>query len=105
MTIDMNDFLTIVNNSSSTLNIIDIRSKYIYDLSHINNSINVPYDSLLLSPSKYLNKNDTYYLYCQAGYTSKSISKKLNSLGYKTISINGGYNSYRLNIVKDISSF
>ena len=64
MTIDMNDFLTIVNNSSSTLNIIDIRSKYIYDLSHINNSINVPYDYLLLSPSKYLNKNDTYYLYC-----------------------------------------
>ena len=59
MTIDMNDFLTIVNNSSSTLNIIDIRSKYIYDLSHINNSINVPYDYLLLSPSKYLNKELT----------------------------------------------
>ena len=103
MSIDMIDFLDIYKNK--TINIIDIRSRYIYDLSHINNSINVPYDYLLLSPSKYLNKNDTYYLYCQAGYTSKSISKKLNSLGYKTISINGGYNSYRLNIVKDISSF
>lgn len=98
MSIDMNDFLTIVNNTHSTLNIIDIRTKYIYELSNISNSINIPYEYLLLNPSKYLNKNDTYYLYCQAGYTSKSISKKLNSLGYKTISINGGYNSYRLNI-------
>lgn len=94
MTIDMDDFLTLFG--SNNLNIIDIRDKYIYDLNHINNSINVPYANLLLNPSKYINKNDTYYLYCQAGYTSKSISKKLNSLGYKTISINGGYNSYRI---------
>lgn len=95
MTIDMNEFLLLEKNNK--LNIIDIRNKYIYDLKHIDNSINIPYDYLIINPSKYLNKNDTYYLYCQAGYTSKNISKKLNSQGYKTISINGGYNSYRLN--------
>ena len=95
MTIDIKDFLEILK--TKHINIIDIRSKYIYDLSHIDKSLNIPYDYLVLSPSKYLNKNDTYYLYCQAGYTSKSISKKLNSLGYKTISVNGGYNSYKIN--------
>ena len=95
MTIDIKDFLEILK--TKNINIIDIRSKYIYDLSHIDKSLNIPYDYLVLSPSKYLNKNDTYYLYCQAGYTSKSISKKLNSLGYKTISVNGGYNSYKIN--------
>lgn len=95
MTIDIKDFLEILK--TKHINIIDIRSKYIYDLSHIDKSLNIPYDYLVLNPSKYLNKNDTYYLYCQAGYTSKSISKKLNSLGYKTISVNGGYNSYKIN--------
>ena len=95
MTIDIKDFLEILK--TKHINIIDIRSKYIYDLSHIDKSLNIPYDYLVLSPSKYLNKNDTYYLYCQAGYTSKTISKKLNSLGYKTISVNGGYNSYKIN--------
>lgn len=95
MTIDIKDFLEILK--TKHINIIDIRSKYIYDLSHIDKSLNIPYDYLVLSPSKYLNKNDTYYLYCQAGYTSKSISKKLNSLGYKTISVNGGYNSIKIN--------
>ena len=95
MTIDIKDFLEILK--TKHINIIDIRSKYIYDLSHIDKSLNIPYDYLVLSPSKYLNKNDTYYLYCQAGYTSKSISKKLNSLGKKIISVNGGYNSYKIN--------
>lgn len=95
MTIDIKDFLEILKKDH--INIIDIRSKYIYDLNHIDKSLNIPYDYLVLNPSKYLNKNDTYYLYCQAGYTSKTISKKLNSLGYKTISVNGGYNSYKIN--------
>lgn len=95
MTIDMLDFLNIYTNQN--INIIDIRSKYIYELSHINRAINIPYEYLLLSPEKYLSKTETYYLYCQAGYTSKEIAKRLNSKGYKTISLNGGYNSYKLN--------
>ena len=94
MTIDMIDFLDVYKNKN--INIIDIRSKYIYELSHIPNAINIPYDYLILNHPKYLNKNETYYLYCQAGYTSKSIVKRLNSEGYQTISINGGYNSYKL---------
>ena len=71
MTIDMIDFLDVYKNKN--INIIDIRSKYIYELSHIPNAINIPYDYLILNPPKYLNKKETYYLYCQAGYTSKSI--------------------------------
>ena len=58
MTIDIKDFLEILK--TKHINIIDIRSKYIYDLSHIDKSLNIPYDYLVLSPSKYLNKNDTY---------------------------------------------
>lgn len=96
MTIDMQEFLNIYK--SQNINIIDIRSKYIYELSHINKSINIPYEYLLLTPEKYLNPYEKYYLYCQAGYTSKEVSKRLNVKGYNTISINGGYNSYKLNM-------
>lgn len=98
MTIDIKDFLNIYKNQN--INVIDIRDKYIYELNHITNSINIPYEYLLLTPEKYLNTKEPYYLYCQAGYTSKEVSKRLNSKGYNTISINGGYNSYKLNIKK-----
>lgn len=78
------------------LNIIDIRSKYQYDLGHILKAKNIPQEYLLISPERYLNKNRLYYIYCQYGVSSKAVADRLNTLGYKTISINGGYNSYKM---------
>ena len=43
--------------------IIDIRDNYSYNISHIKNSINIPYYNLLNNYSHYLNKNNVYYLY------------------------------------------
>ena len=91
MTIDLEEFLKLPNP-----NIIDIRENYLYQMKHIPNSINIPYSYLVINPNKYLNKSDTYYLYCQAGYSSKSLAKRLNNLGFNTYSLNGGYNKYRL---------
>ena len=71
--------------------IIDIRDNYSYNISHIKNSLNIPYYNLLNNYSHYLNKNNTYYLYCDEGKQSFEISKRLNSFGYKTKSIEGGY--------------
>ena len=75
--------------------IIDIRDNYSYNISHINNSINIPYYNLLNNYSHYLNKNMTYYLYCDEGVQSNEISKRLNSFGYNTKSILGGFKSIR----------
>ena len=47
--------------------IIDIRDNYSYNISHIKNSLNIPYYNLLNNYSHYLNKNNTYYLYCDEG--------------------------------------
>ena len=77
-------------------NIIDIRSIDKYNISHIPGAINIEYLELLSNPSKYLNMNDTYYLYCTSGYTSGIVSNKLNHLGYNTVNIDGGYNNYLL---------
>ena len=73
--------------------IIDIRDNYSYSISHIKNSINIPYYNLLNNYSHYLNKNNIYYLYCDEGRQSYEISKRLNSFGYNTKSILGGFKS------------
>ena len=74
--------------------IIDIRTNYEYNLGHIEGAINIPYYNLLNNYSHYLNKYQKYYLYCDYGMQSKEISDRLNSFGYNTSSIIGGYKKY-----------
>ncbi len=75
--------------------IIDIRDNYSYNISHIRNSINIPYYNLLNNYSHYLNKSSAYYLYCEEGKQSYEISKRLNLLGYNTKSIEGGFDAFK----------
>ena len=75
--------------------IIDIRSNYLYNISHVKGAINVPYYNLLNNYSHYLDKNKLYYLYCDEGKQSLEISNRLNSFGYNTKSISGGFSSFR----------
>lgn len=74
--------------------IIDIRSSYSYNMGHINGARNVPYYNLLNNFSHYLNKYDRYYLYCDTGEQSMEIVNRLNSFGYDTVNIIGGYQEY-----------
>ena len=76
--------------------IIDIRSNQSYNNNHIPNAKNIPSTTLISNPSKYLEKNKTYYLYCQKGTTSIRICSLLNNLGYKTVNVNGGYEAWIL---------
>lgn len=76
-------------------NIIDIRDKYSYSIGNLKNSINIPYYSLLANYSIYLNKSETYYLYCDYGKQSKEISNRLNLFGYKTYYIKEGYLDFK----------
>ncbi|MBR3162243.1 MAG: rhodanese-like domain-containing protein [Bacilli bacterium] len=74
--------------------IIDIRNNYYYNMGHIKNAISIPYYNLLNNYSHYLNKDNTYYLYCDTGDQSYDIAERLQKFGYKTISIDGGYIAY-----------
>lgn len=78
------------------LNLIDVRDKYQYNTGHIEGAINIPSNFLIANPENYLDKNKTYYLYCYSGHISNDISRELNYLGYKTVSVFGGYNYYLL---------
>jgi len=76
--------------------IIDIRDNYQFNMGSIPTSINIPTNFLLTNPSIYLNKNNTYYLYCEYGTTSKSVCNKLATQGYNVINILGGFREYKL---------
>lgn len=83
----------------SNPNIIDIRDKYSYNTGYLKGAKNIPYYSLLSNYSIYLNKTDTYYLYCDYGHQSKEISNRLNLFGYNTYYVKEGYLDFK-NIVK-----
>ena len=84
--ISMNELLK-MNNP----NIIDIRDNYSYNEGHIMGAKNIPYYSLLSNYSIYLNKHNTYFLYCNYGKQSMEISNRLNMLGYNTYYVKEGY--------------
>lgn len=86
-----------INNLISLNNpkIIDIRDNYSYQQGHIKNAINIPYYSLLSNYSIYLNKQDTYYLYCDYGHQSMEISRRLNLFGYQTFYVKEGYLDFK----------
>lgn len=65
------------------MKIIDVSDKFTYENGHINGSINIPYDELINNYRMYLNKNDSYYLYCKSGKLSRRAVAVLSSLGYK----------------------
>ena len=80
----------------NNIDIIDIRSIQKYNDGHIENAINIPFKILLLSPSKYLQENVKYYIYCQTGNMSRKLCNILNNYGYNVINILGGYDAWIL---------
>ena len=69
------------------MKIIDVSEKYIYDQNHIQGSVNIPYTELLNNYRKYLNKKESYYLYCKSGKLSKRAVMVLSSLGYNVFNL------------------
>lgn len=90
--ISMNDFLKV----SHSVNIIDIRSVQNYNNNHIPNARNIPFEKLLIKPEDYLNRNSTYYIYCQQGIKSQKATEILRKMGYNVVNIDGGYEAWIL---------
>ena len=89
--INVDNLLKLIPNAK----IIDIRDNNSFKRGSIPTSINIPYNYLNLTPHKFINKENTYYIYCEQGTTSKNLCFKLIKQGYNVININGGYLSYK----------
>jgi len=70
--------------------IFDIREKDEYAKKHIDNSINISFNTIYISYSTIFNKFDTYYIVCEEGYRSKKLVKKLSKLDYNVIYVKKG---------------
>ena len=77
-----------------TIHPIDIRSHKRFEKGHLPGAINIPMDDLVKDPERYLNKNTTYYIYCEFGFKAKRIGRVLNELGFHIIEIKDGYYAY-----------
>ncbi|MDE5977120.1 MAG: rhodanese-like domain-containing protein [Turicibacter sp.] len=78
--------------------IIDVRDPYQFAQYHLKTAVNIPYQTLVMYPERYLNFQDIYYLICAHGGESYRACTMLEPYGYKVMSIAGGYTSMRSNM-------
>lgn len=79
---------------ASSVSIIDIRIIENYNNGHIDGAKNIPFNQLIISPEKYLQKNKTYYIYCSKGTKSIKACQILARQGYLVYNILGGYEAW-----------
>lgn len=84
-----------IDENIGKIKLIDIREPYETYSASIRGSKKVPMNILLRNPSKYLNKEDKFYIMCQSGMRSLKTVSELSKLGYKVINVSGGFRSYR----------
>lgn len=90
--ISVPDFLKI----QDKVNIIDVRIVENFNRSHIPGAKNVPANTLLANPAKYMSLYEKYYIYCQTGVNSIRVCSYLKLRGYNAINITGGYEEWIL---------
>lgn len=57
------------------------------DFKSVKGSINIKLSNILDNPSKYLDKNKTYYFYCYNGTRSTRAVRILSVYGYKAVKV------------------
>ena len=74
--------LNIKNYNKSMGILIDIQYPIDYKEYHHPDSINIPYETLLLNDKKLLDKNKKYYIVCNKGTKSRKVVAILEFYGY-----------------------
>ena len=92
--ISMKDFYEkYTNNSSEKLTIIDVREIHEYAAGHIPSAENFPLSTLGSDFTK-LDKDQKYYVICQAGGRSAKAYDFLDAQGFDIINVEGGMNNW-----------
>lgn len=94
----MQEFKTInINQIKEYTNpiIIDIRESEELGVGVVEGSKHIPMMGLIMNKEQFLNKEDTYFIYCAAGGRSYQTCSMLASAGYNVVNLDGGYSSYQ----------
>jgi rhodanese-related sulfurtransferase len=77
------------------VDLIDIREPDEYKGGHLPTAKNIPMDSILERPEKYLEKSKEYHIICHSGTRSARTCGILKENGFNIINITGGTVKYR----------
>ena len=88
--INVND----IDNLIGKIELIDIREVNEYNRGSIKSAKNIPMQTLLGNPDKYLKKDKEYYILCQSGGRSARVCSELSKEGFNVTNIAGGVGSY-----------
>ena len=92
--ISMKDFYEkYANNSSEKLTILDVREIHEYAAGHIPSAKNFPLSTLGIEFTR-LDKNQKYYVICQAGGRSAKAYDFLETQGFDVTNIEGSMNNW-----------
>ena len=91
--ISMKDFYEKYTNSSEKLTILDVKEIHEYAAGHIPSAENFPLSTLGSDFSK-LDKDQKYYVICQAGGRSAKAYDFLDAEGFDVINVEGGMNNW-----------
>ncbi len=94
----MNDLKTININQLSEISnpdIIDIREKMELASGVVPGSKHIPMMGLIMNKEQFLDKGQTYYIYCAAGGRSMQTCTLLADAGYDVVNLDGGFAGYR----------
>lgn len=80
--------------------LLDVRTKEEYEAGHIENSVNIPLQSIEAAEEKIADKNAPLFVYCQSGARSKNATAALKTMGYVNITNIGGISKYHGKLVK-----
>lgn len=76
------------------IELIDIREPHEYKSGHVPNAKNIPMNTLLADPSKYLKADKTYHIICQSGGRSGAATGQLAKKGFQVVNVAGGTGRY-----------
>lgn len=77
------------------INLIDIREPYEYKGGHLPTAKNIPMDTILDAPEKYLDKSKEYHIICHSGSRSSMTCRALTKNGFNIVNVAGGTGRYR----------
>lgn len=72
--------------------VIDLRTSREFQISHIKNAVNIPYENI---PKMYFPEEKFLVLYCERGGSSMEAARYLTKQGYQVCSVVGGFAAYR----------
>lgn len=95
----MDKFKTIPINEINNLeqiNLIDIREPSEVASGMISGASNIPMMGIISNPQVFLNKQETYCIYCRSRKRSFEACTILSELGYNVVNLAGGISEYNI---------